>query len=51
MELHRKFEEPLISIPSNIVEGAARKSVSEFRHFLYFSLSSEAELNRQLIIQ
>lgn len=39
-----------ISIPSNIAEGAARKSINEFRHFLYISLSSAAELNTQLII-
>jgi four helix bundle protein len=39
-----------ISIPSNIAEGAARKTTNEFRQFLYISLSSAAELNTQLII-
>jgi len=39
-----------ISIPSNIAEGAARKSTSEFRQFLYIALSSAAELNTQIII-
>lgn len=39
-----------ISIPSNIAEGAARKSVIEFRQFLYIALSSAAELNTQFII-
>lgn len=39
-----------ISIPSNIAEGAARKSTKEFQQFLYIALSSAAELNTQLII-
>jgi four helix bundle protein len=39
-----------ISIPSNIAEGAARKTSNEFRHYLYIALSSAAELNTQLII-
>jgi four helix bundle protein len=39
-----------ISIPSNIAEGAARKSSKEFQQFLYIALSSAAELNTQLII-
>ena len=39
-----------ISIPSNIAEGAARKTANEFRQFLYIALSSAAELNTQLII-
>jgi four helix bundle protein len=39
-----------VSIPSNIAEGAARKSVNEFRQFLYIALSSTAELNTQIII-
>jgi four helix bundle protein len=39
-----------ISIPSNIAEGAARKTTNEFRQFLYIALSSAAELNTQLII-
>ena len=39
-----------ISIPSNIAEGAARKTANEFRQFLHIALSSAAELNTQLII-
>ena len=39
-----------VSIPSNIAEGAARKSTNEFRQFLYIALSSAAELNTQFII-
>jgi four helix bundle protein len=39
-----------VSIPSNIAEGAARKSSNEFRQFLYIALGSSAELNTQLII-
>ena len=38
------------SIPSNIAEGAARKSSNEFRQFLYISLSSAVEIDTQLII-
>lgn len=39
-----------ISIPSNIAEGAARKTSNEFRQFLYIALSSAVELDTQLII-
>jgi len=39
-----------VSIPSNIAEGAARKSDKEFLQFLYISLGSIAELDTQLII-
>lgn len=39
-----------ISVPSNIAEGAARKTANEFRQFLYIALSSAAELNTQLTI-
>jgi four helix bundle protein len=37
-----------ISIPSNIVEGAARNSKKEFIQFLYIALGSAAELETQL---
>jgi four helix bundle protein len=37
-------------VPSNIAEGAARKTANEFRQFLYIALSSAAELNTQLTI-
>lgn len=39
-----------ISIPSNIAEGAARKSDKEFVQFLYIARTSAAELETQLII-
>ena len=39
-----------VSIPSNIAEGAARKSDKEFIYFLYISLGSLTELDTQLII-
>ena len=39
-----------ISIPSNIAEGAARKTPNEFRQFLYIALSSAVELDTQIII-
>ncbi len=39
-----------ISIPSNIAEGAARKTSNEFRQFLYIALASAIEIDTQLII-
>jgi four helix bundle protein len=39
-----------ISIPSNIAEGATRKSKTEFKQFLYIALSSASEVETQLII-
>jgi four helix bundle protein len=39
-----------VSIPSNIAEGAARKTANEFRQFLFIALGSAAELNTHLII-
>jgi four helix bundle protein len=39
-----------VSIPSNIAEGAARKSDKEFMQLLYISLGSIAEIDTQLII-
>ena len=40
----------MISIPSNIAEGAARQSKKEFRQFLYIASGSVSELDTQLII-
>ena len=37
-----------VSIPSNVAEGAARKSKKEFVNFLYISSGSLAELDTQL---
>ena len=39
-----------ISIPSNIAEGAARKSNKEFIQFLHIALGSSVEIETQLII-
>ena len=39
-----------VSIPSNIAEGAARKSNKEFIQFLYIALGSTVEIETQLII-
>ncbi len=39
-----------VSVPSNIAEGAARNSKKEFRHFLYISLGSIAELETHLLL-
>lgn len=39
-----------VSVPSNIAEGAARKSKKEFANFLYISIGSLAEIETQLII-
>jgi four helix bundle protein len=39
-----------VSIPSNIAEGFVRGHPKEYRHFLYISLGSCAELDTQSII-
>ena len=40
----------VVSIPSNIAEGAERQSVKEFCQFLYIAKGSSAELRTQLYI-
>ena len=40
----------VVSIPSNIAEGCARKSSAETIHFLYIAIGSIAEVETQLII-
>ncbi len=40
----------VVSIPSNIAEGAGRNSKNEFKHFLSIALGSSYELETQLIL-
>ena len=39
-----------VSVPVNIAEGAARKSVKEFTQFLYISLGSLTELDTLILL-
>ncbi len=48
--LTSQIQRSAVSIPSNISEGAARKSDKELIQFLYISLGSAAELDTQLEI-
>ena len=48
--LTNQIRRSVISIPSNIAEGAARSSKKEFIQFLYIALGSLAELETQLMI-
>lgn len=45
-----QIKRSVVSIPSNIAEGAARNSKKEFIQFLFVSLGSISELETQLII-
>ena len=40
----------VVSIPSNIAEGAARNSKKEFKQFLYIALGSISEVETQILI-
>lgn len=48
--LTNQIRRAVVSVPSNIAEGAARKSNKEFSQFLSISLGSLAEVETQLII-
>ena len=48
--LTSQMRNSVISINSNIAEGAGRHSRKEFRHFLYVAYGSACELDSQLII-
>jgi four helix bundle protein len=45
-----QMREAAVSIPSNIAEGFVRRYPKEYRHFLYISLGSCAELDTQSIV-
>ena len=49
-QLGSQMERAVVSIPSNIAEGAGRRSDIEFAHFLDIALGSAYELETQLII-
>lgn len=48
--LTQQIRRAVVSVPSNIAEGCARKSTKETIHFLYIALGSLAELETQIII-
>jgi len=48
--LSEQIKRAVISIPSNIAEGAARESEKEFVRFLYIALGSANELDTQIEI-
>jgi four helix bundle protein len=48
--LKSQIQRAVVSIPSNIAEGAARKSEKEFSRFLEIALGSAFEVETQLII-
>ena len=48
--LYSQMTRAAVSIPSNIAEGAERKTQKDFVHFLYIAKGSAAELRTQLYI-
>lgn len=40
----------VVSVPSNIAEGQARKAPGDFRRFLHIALGSLAEVDTQIIL-
>ena len=48
--LSDQLKRAVVSIPSNIAEGASRNSNKEFVQFLYIALGSASEVETQLII-
>jgi four helix bundle protein len=45
-----QMKRAVVSIPSNIAEGASRNTTKEFIQFLYIALGSASELETQIII-
>ena len=48
--LRAQIRRAVVSIPSNMAEGFARRHNAEYRQFLYVSLGSLAETSTQLIV-
>ena len=48
--LYSQITRSAVSIPSNIAEGAERKTVKDFANFLYIAKGSSAELRTQLYL-
>lgn len=48
--LSSQIKRAVVSIPSNIAEGAARKGDKEFIQFLYIAMGSLSELETQLLL-
>ena len=48
--LKNQMERASVSVPSNIAEGAERKSTQEFIRFLNISLGFNAELRTQIYL-
>lgn len=48
--LSSQMRRSVVSIGSNVAEGAGRESKNEFRHFLNYAMGSCYELETQLII-
>jgi four helix bundle protein len=48
--LSDQIRRAVVSVPSNIAEGQARKAPAEFRHFPHIALGSLAEVDTQLVL-
>lgn len=48
--LTNQIRRAVVSVPSNIAEGAARTSHKDFLHFLSISLGSLSEVETQLVV-
>ncbi len=48
--LNDQIRRAVVSVPSNIAEGQARRAPAEFRRFLHITLGSLAEVDTQLVL-